>query len=504
MEACGILSLVGDDVEVAAPPEGGVDTGPIRSMDLGGAPIHQDGVPAAAPAAPSAPIADGRIEELLVSGQKSDDAGRPQEAIEIWSRIFALDQTNVEAGVRIDRVKAVIEEQSRQVDDLYYRAVDANEANRLEEALGLFQKVLAISPLHPEARSFIEEINLRLGGLGESICVDPGAAREAAEEKKRHIAADADERSVEGIASVPLAHVGPDSPYPPRVPAESSRPTTAAMAEPAAAGPRPGGGGRRLVMAAAGALVVAVVGVGAWLWMGGDTGSMPEARATVPVPASRPMRAGPSAKASPADADRQRGSAAPLRVVPGAAAPPEPEPKPRTVDPEELSKQSALLIREGRQFYQQKRWAEAVLAFRKALMADPVGFDAQDTLDKAMAELEKQARIERDMALAGKAFSEKDYAAALQKFYRIQQDHPEMKILDTYIRNSWFDWGVVLMQEGAPDEAAEKFSEVLDITSNDREASRARDFAKRYHGRQRDAVYDTFASALVMRSLDQP
>jgi hypothetical protein len=257
-------------------------------------------------------------------------------------------------------------------------------------------------------------------------------------------------------------------------------------------------------MAGTGALVVAAVSVGAWLWLGGDNGSMPEARATVPVPASRPVRTEPSARPSPVGADHPRSSTTPLQVVPGAAAVPGPEAKPRPVDPEELSRQSAQLIREGRQLYQQRRWAEAVLALRKALAADPVDFDAQDTLDKAMAELEKQARIERDMALAGKAFNEKDYAAALQKFYRIQQDHPEMRILDTYIKNSWFDWGVVLMQEGAPAEAAEKFTEVLGMTANDKEASRAREFAKRYHGRQRDAVYDAFVSALAIRSLDQP
>ncbi|HEY3174774.1 MAG TPA: tetratricopeptide repeat protein [Candidatus Polarisedimenticolia bacterium] len=509
MEACGILSLVGDDPEIAGPAAPGAETGPMPAFDLEGGPISIEDEPHRPhePTASVAPGANGRIEGLLVSGQELYDAGRFQDAIEIWSRIFAIDRTNAEAGARIDRAKAAVEDQARHVDELYYHAVDANEANRLEEALGLFEQVLAISPHHLEARSFIEEINLRLGGLGDAIRVDPGAAKEAAEEKRKHTAADAVERGPVDVASVPLAGIGLESPYPPRVQAESvkgSGAATAPIRRQAQVSPR-GGGAGRLLAAATGVVLVALAGVGAWLWIGSDSGSMPEARATVPAPVERPARLAPGGPTPPAKGERQNGPSEPPHVVSGAPqADPVPDPRPGPLDPETLKSQAAALTQEGRQFYQQKRWAEAVLAFRKALATDPVDFNEQELLDKSMVELEKQARIEREMGQATKAFNEKDYGTALQKFYRLQQDHPEMRVLDTYIRNSWFDWGVTLLQDGSADEASERFKEVLDLSPNDREAARARDFSKRFHGRQRDAVYDAFAGALVLRTLDQP
>ncbi|HZI94150.1 MAG TPA: hypothetical protein VFE84_07885, partial [Patescibacteria group bacterium] len=192
-----------------------------------------------------------------------------------------------------------------------------------------------------------------------------------------------------------------------------------------------------------------------------------------------------------------------IQVVPGAAPKQAEVVPPPPLTPEQLKTRAAELTREGRRLYEEKRWPEAVLTLKKALTTDPIDFDAQDELDKAMVELEKAASLEREMTAATKYFGEADYASALTKFYRLQQDHPEMKIFDAYIRNSWFNWGVTLLQAGVVDEAAEKFDEVLQIDSRDPQAARAKEIAKRYHGRQRDKVFDTFANTMTLRALDQ-
>src|SRR5262249_47968817 len=173
------------------------------------------------------------------------------------------------------------------------------------------------------------------------------------------------------------------------------------------------------------------------------------------TPAARPA-SGPKQTAA------QPSAPGAMKVVPGGVPKPEPPPPPPPpLDPAQLKEQAATLTREGRQFYQEKRWAEAVIAFKKGLAADPVDFDAQDQLDKAMAELQKEADLEREMTSATKYFGEGDYASALHKFYRLQQDHAELKILDAYIQNSWFDWGVNLLQAGRGADAGEKGSLVL-------------------------------------------
>ncbi|MFQ5845142.1 MAG: tetratricopeptide repeat protein, partial [Planctomycetota bacterium] len=194
--------------------------------------------------------------------------------------------------------------------------------------------------------------------------------------------------------------------------------------------------------------------------------------------------------------------AAPVRVGPGTA-PPERRARPAQPDREDRAAEAKVLVRKGRRHLRRERWAEAALALRDALKIDPLNFEARDLLDVAMRELEKQARFEEAMQLALRYFREGDYASALHRFYRIQQDRPEIKILDTYIANSWFNWGVILMQAGAVDEAVEKFDEVLDIRPRDREASRAREVARRYHGRQRDAAFDSFATTLPLHRIDQ-
>ena len=89
----------------------------------------------------------------------------------------------------------------------------------------------------------------------------------------------------------------------------------------------------------------------------------------------------------------------------------------------------------------------------------------------------------------------------LHKLYRLQQEHSDREPFDRYIKNSWFNWGVFLMRAGAIDDAIVKFDEVLDITSRDSDAKRARAIAARYQGRPRDAAFDTFASTLPMRDM---
>jgi tetratricopeptide (TPR) repeat protein len=478
MEACGILSLVGGDTTLP-----GV-SGIVGTPDL----PAQEEEPEGVTLPPRKEM--GRIEALLEEGETAFAAGRPETAIEIWSRIFAIDQSNAEAGARIDRGKAALEEKARQLDELYFKAVDAQNQGRTEEALQVFRQLLEVSPNHPEATACIEEITNRQKEAARPIEMNLEMVKEVT--SGRSSGADEGKGDPFDGSSVPLADFEPHDAVSPALPARA-RPQKPWAGK----GAGSGRGWKRQVAAAACLVLLAAIGTAAYLWFGSETGSMPEAQAT-PLPAApKPPRPAPAAPAA------RTVASAPLEVVPGST-PKAPPPAPSPEEAEDQREEAAGFERQGRGSYQQKRWADAVISFRKALAVDPVEFGSQEMLDKAMASLENQARFEREMDAANKAFAEGDYATALQKFYRLQQDYVEANDLDAYIKNSWFDWGVALLQEGAVDEAAEKFTEVLDIDRQDREASRAREMAQHYHRKQADKVLLSFAAALRLRPLDQP
>ncbi len=522
-EAMGILALTGQTGEVTAPPRAAPAavpdphaTGPlpaaaapepVSSLDIEMIDVEPSASatatrPGTAPGPPAAdetsgtrlltPASHSRIEGLLAEGQAAFDHGEPQRAIEIWSRIFAIDQTNAEAGGRIDRAKQALEEQARQVDELFYVAVDAQEAGRPEEARRTLERILSMAPEHAEARAFMERLDEKASSPAAAIPLDGRAATEPEKKPRLH----SEKRQLFDGGSVPLAV--------PR--AEIARSATRSQRPPAA--PRPlapahpaAGGGwlRRLATAAAGIVVLGGAGLGAYVWFGTSGGSLPEARATVaasvrpPAPAVAPPPVAPQVLQGP------------LTVVPGgASAPPEKPPEPPAPVPSRAPLDAPSLEREGRGHFQARRWAEAVLTLRQALQADPLGFQSQDLLDQAMLELQNQARLESEMGAVGKACVDGDYGTALHKLYRLQQDFPDMNVLDDYIKNAWFNWGILLLRDGAPEEAAEKFAEALDLDRGDHEATRAREIALRYRKRPADETLRAFAAALPLRPLDQP
>ncbi len=520
MEACGILSLSADDETAAAP---------VRIDPVAGAAgaIHQEttldresmtlGVddtnpqlavtapgPLAAAQADLSPEDLRRISVVLDEGQREFDAGHFQEAISVWSRVFVIDRSNTEAGLRIDRAKASLEQRTRDVDELYYKAVDAHDANRIEEAVDLFKRVLELTP-HPEARAYLDEITAKAKGGAppvQEFAIEPPEPPRPRHQEETAAMFPGDSvplADVDGIVRRP-ALLKPGG-------ASSGRSATQEFIDRPLGtkrGEAQGGGLRKLLIGATLAIVFGAAGFSAWLWFGSRTGEIAEAEATPAEPPRPPREKAPLPDAPPSD---KGGS---IEVVPGAApkpgetpaedpvAPPMPDAAPKPVD----TVQAGLLAEEGRAHYEQGRWAEAALVLKKARDLNPTDFTTKDLLDKVMVHLEKQAHFEQEMQLAGTYFSELDFASALHKFYRLHQERPDMRVLEACIRNSWFNWGVTLLQAGAVVEAAEKFDEVLLLRPGDREAAGARELARRYNKRPRDASYNAFVGGLTMRQLD--
>jgi len=436
------------------------------------------------------------IKDLIMEGQHAFNQGRMQEAIGVWSRIFALDADNQMAGDLIDRARRHIENDVEKVDQIFQRGLDAREAGRLEEARELFHKVRSLSPMHAEAAVAIEEVDAKLAGEAVAIGLDSHAVEEADIERSAAFASDSaafasygdvfQDESEPGInrGSGRTTTAVPHAVEKPR----DGRP--AASAKPALAGSQSAEAGGsnarlRLILGGVGALVVVGAAYFAWTSFGKDTGISEAEATTLQTSAGRPA---PSTNG----AGGGTGAAAATGEQETPAA-----------SPEEMKEKARQHAQAGWDYYQKGDWAAAVKELREARKTDPL-FSMQDTLDNALRNLEAQAEFETEMAAATKYFGEGDYGSSLHKLYRLQEKFPRRAPFDKWIAAAWFNWGALLMDAGAIDEAVEKFNEALEINSFDAGARRAREVAMRYQERPRDPAFDTFVQSLEVRKLEQP
>lgn len=492
MEAIGILSMTGH-----APPRVLQSDRNLEALSVDEAIAVDDllddaNEPVALPALDE--DTSPAIKDLIMEGQHAFNQGRMQEAIGVWSRIFALDADNQMAGDLIDRARRHIENDVEKVDQLFQRGLDAREAGRLEEARELFHKVRSLSPMHAEAGVAIEEVDAKLAGEAVSIGLDSQAVEEADIERSAAFASDSadfesyddvfQDESETGMSRGPgrAKTAMPHAVEKPR----DGRPVASAKPAPAGGQSAEAGGSNarlRLMLGGVGALVVVGASYFAWTSFGKDSGISEAAATALQTPAGRPA-------SSTNGAGGGRGAAAATGEQETAAS------------PEEMKEKARQHAQAGWDYYQKGDWAAAVKELREARKTDPL-FSMQDTLDNALRNLEAQAEFETEMDAATKYFSEGDYASSLHKFYRLQEKFPRRAPFDKWIAAAWFNWGVLLMDAGAIEEAVEKFNEALEINSFDAGARRAREVAMRYQERPRDPAFDTFVQSMEVRKLEQ-
>ncbi|MFQ5701046.1 MAG: tetratricopeptide repeat protein [Acidobacteriota bacterium] len=395
------------------------------------------------------------------------------------------------AAELIPEAEAAEAPEERGPEELFSRAVEARDAGRLEEALDLFQQVRAKAPTHAEALMNIEEINARLAGEAQPIGLDLQAAREVEREKEESAA-------MEGAQL-------DDVPLPEELPGERAEDIGHDAGEPGPAaggrieGSEAGRDRKPIMLAAAGALAVVGIAVGAYFWFS-DSGGMAQAEATVRrKPITVPARPAGPQRTSPQQTTARHGKPSPSAAGPATSKPGHELPE----DPAERRKLAGRYARQGRDHLAKKEWAAAAVALREAHRLDPQAEDIEESLFDAMQHLEEQARQEEQMAQAAQYFQEGDYASSLHKLYRLQQnqrDRGKRKSIENSIRNAWYDWGVVLMNAGAINEAVKKFNEALEIDPADQVAARARKMALRYVGKSRDEAFNRFVESLPTRA----
>lgn len=83
---------------------------------------------------------DARIEQLLLAGLDHYFAGRPTEAIHVWTRVLFLDRSHARARAYIERARSAIAEGQRESDELLQRGMAAFHAGQSPVARRLLMR----------------------------------------------------------------------------------------------------------------------------------------------------------------------------------------------------------------------------------------------------------------------------------------------------------------------------------------------------------------------------
>ena len=459
---------------VAAPPQArtapaAADSEPVELIDL------EDSIPVA----PPEPSPAERIQGLLAEGDQKRDAGQLQQAMDIWSRVFIVDDNNQDAEKRIDDARRTLEEQARKVEELVQEAEDLIVQGYGDEACAKFEHILAIMPNHHEARTRLEELrNPAAAGV---------PAAQSAMDEPVEPAGVAGESPLEPlpVESVPVLREEP--------PAPRERPRPAAPVAPARRG-----SGRKVLGALMGIALMGALGYAGYLgWQtffpGG--GTTPRPRPAPPSSSPAGGESGAPGKTNPGPEPTQAGVGSPAPSPAPAPAVPDLSPEESVVRAKELVREAGRLARGGQH-------AEALALYREAQVLDATNFEAHEEAGRAETEVKRAEKYDGDIASIRSALGDRDYQSALYKLYRVDAPGADARaMVDGWILTSWYNWGVTLLKAGNVDMAREKFEEVLEVSPQDREAQQHLDLTRRYAGRGTDASFDAYSATISYRSL---
>jgi len=423
------------------------------------------------PAARAEEGPDGRIASLLEEGDRFEQAGRFQDAIDTWSRIFVLQDAHPEAELRMDRARRALEQQARRMEEHLARGEELAAAGRIPEALDAFRRVLEIRSEHAEARRRIAEMEARLAAGPIPPPAPPTEVRQPPPSSEPRLD---DEPRQSRL------------PTPPPMPARRAR------------GKRPAGGmsGSPVRLVAAGLVAVAVIAtVGYFAW---QTFFPPRPVADLPAADVTPGNQSPgTAVAPPAEA----APAAPLSVQEVTPATPPPS-VPVEVAPTPTKTDAREVLRLGIARFGAGEFEEAKRHFDEVLRSDPSHFEATEWATKTQAEIDKRQRYAAEITSVRQAFTQRDYRGALYKLYRVETPTAaDRKQVERWIADCWYDWGVESLQGGRLEDAQKNFQEARDARADDREAAQHLEVLARYRGRPVDAALQAYSARLTLRPL---
>jgi tetratricopeptide (TPR) repeat protein len=395
--------------------------------------------------------AEDEIALLLTQGDDARAAGDPQQAIEIWSRIFLIDINNGDAAERIEETRREMSEASQHV------------AATLDEGGGQAPHFRGEEPaVLPPPRPVAPPAPPALTPHDLSAVAPKGDVLEE----------EMDQSGPPGrrswTAPRPRAETAPvaGAAEPPKKPALRINPRLAAIA-------------------AAALVLVAVAGF--FLLRRPAKTEAPPAEAEAGPSLERAtalfrdgkvaettaeLRRNPPSSPDYANAQKLLASLGPqgngVNSAGAPAAPAAPASSAVGGPPDAPARRS-----EAERALNEKRYIDALKDFSAAEPA----FRGDPTFAQEMAAASERVT---ELTPAVKLYNEGEYETAIPLLWRIHQAQRDNQDARSYLLRSYFNQGITQLQNGLYDKARDSFGEAIALDPQDSEAARHRQFAERY------------------------
>lgn len=420
------------------------------------------------PAAEAVPPEE-EIASLLKRGDDARAAGDQQQAIEIWSRIFLIDINNMDAVARIESARSEMSEESRRVAASLEKGQESYARGDLAAARTQFDAVLSLGEERPPVAPAAPAI--------------PGPTPTTpSPHDLSAVATPAD------VLAEELDQSGPPGgrrswtsiPRPPR----NTEPTAEAAAAEAPKRLALRVSPRVAMIGAAGLAVVALLLFFLLRSPRTETPAVKAAAGPTLEHATQLFREGKIEETtaelrqiprSHPDYARAQKLLASLVDAKGPAAAPAPSGSAPPASSGEAPSASnpAALRAEGERALADKRYIDAMKSFSAAAPH----YAADPTFSQEMGvALEKVS----ELTPAVKLYNDGEYETAIPILWRIYQASRDNKDAQSYLLRSYYNQGILQLQNGLYDRAQQSFGEVLGLDPQDVESARHRQFAERY------------------------
>ncbi len=125
------------------------------------------------------PAEAARVQQYVSEGQALFDQGRYQDAIDLWTRIFIVDENNKDADALIAKAKEAMNANQGEIEHNLTEGIAAFNAGDYGRSRPLLEKVLAAFPGHREAQYYLQRMGEAVPMSHQAWTDAPAAPRTA-------------------------------------------------------------------------------------------------------------------------------------------------------------------------------------------------------------------------------------------------------------------------------------------------------------------------------------